>query len=119
MDLLAQVAHISSMLLGWPLIVYVLFVGIACTLASGFVQLRYFFYAWRYTFAPDKSELKVPSKADMSPFQAFINTLNISIGNGSVAGMATAIYSGGPGAALWVVIVSLILMTVRFAEVYL
>lgn len=101
--------------MGWPIIFYVIGASIITTVALGLVQLRYFFRAWKYTFAPSESE----TKSDMSPFQAFINMLNVSIGNGSLAGMATAIYSGGPGAALWLIIITILLMSIRFAEVFL
>jgi len=101
--------------MGWPLIIYVLGVSAMVTIALSFIQLRYFITSWKYTFFPSESE----EKSDMSPFQAFINTLNVSTGNGSLAGMATALYSGGPGAALWIIIITLMLMPVRYSEVYL
>lgn len=104
-----------AILMGWPIIIFVISVSIIVTLALNFIQLRYFITAWKYTFVPSQSE----GKSDMSPFQAFINTLNVSIGNGSLAGMATAIYSGGPGAALWIIIITVLLMSVRYSEVFL
>jgi len=55
----------------------------------------------------------------MSPFQAFMNVLSTNIGNGSVAGIATAIYAGGPGAAFWIFVFGLLSMALRFAEVFL
>lgn len=110
-----QISSVIEMVMDWPIIFYVIGVSIIVTCALGFVQLRYFFTAWKYTFMPSESE----HKSDMSPLQAFINTLNVSIGNGSLAGMATAIYSGGPGAALWIIIITLLLMSIRYAEVFL
>ena len=101
--------------MGWPIIFFVIGVSMIVTAALKFIQLRYFFTAWKYTFSPSHSEVK----SDMSPIQAFINMLNVSIGNGSLAGMATAIYSGGPGAALWIIIITLLLMAIRYAEVFL
>ena len=115
MDIVSQIGSTINVIMGWPIIIFVIGVAIIVTVALGFVQLRYFIGAWKYTFAPSESE----NKSDMSPIQAFINTLNVSIGNGSLAGMATAIYSGGPGAALWIIIITLLLMSVRFAEVFL
>ena len=100
-----QASAALNTFMGWPIILYVIGASIITTLALGFVQFRYFFTAWKYTFAPSVSE----HKSDMSPFQAFINMLNVSIGNGSLAGMATAIFSGGPGAALWLIIITLII----------
>jgi len=109
-----------SYVLGWPLILFVLGVSIFMTILTRCVQIRYFAKAWRYTLAPDKAAAAWEGgTTDMSPVQAFINTLNVNLGNGSIAGMATALFSGGPGAAIWVVIISLLLMAVRYAEVYL
>src|SRR5690348_13635021 len=102
---------VLNFLLGWPIMIYVVTVGVICTLAFRAIQVRYFMRAWRYAFASDTAQ----KQGEMSPAQAFIGTLNSNLGNGSIAGMATAIYSGGPGAAFWVVIIGLILMSVRFA----
>lgn len=113
--IISQAGSLVNVIMGWPIICFVIGGSIIVTLALGFIQLRYFFAAWKYTFTPSESV----GKSDMSPFQAFINTLNVSIGNGSLAGMATAIYSGGPGAALWIIIITLLLMAVRYSEVYL
>jgi alanine or glycine:cation symporter, AGCS family len=69
--------------------------------------------------AVSPSQKSVQQGGEMSPVQAFINTINSNLGNGSIAGMATAIYAGGPGAAFWLVIFGFILMVIRFAEVYI
>jgi alanine or glycine:cation symporter, AGCS family len=105
-----------AQLIGWPLIIYVMVISMFVTVALRFVQLRYFFYALKELIAPTA---KTASTGEMTPFQAFVNTLSSNLGNGSIAGMATAIHMGGPGAAFWVVAFGFILMAVRFAEVYL
>lgn len=103
--------------LGWPLIIITLAVGIICTVALNFIQIRYFFTSWKYVFFPEKQT--ATTSGNVTPIQAFINTLSANIGNGSFGGMATALYAGGPGAAFWVVAIGIIMMAVRFAEVYL
>jgi len=115
MQIEALLDAISSRLFGWPLIMYVVVICLFATFYLGFVQFRYFISSFRYTFFPPKSS----KKADMTPLQAFINTLNASIGNGSLAGMAVALYFGGPGAALWVLVMGILLMVIRYAEVFL
>lgn len=112
--MVACIHNLTEFFLGWPLIGYVLLASIICTVVFRWIQFRYFIYAWKTMFAPQKTVVK----GDMTPFQAFINTLSANLGNGSIAGMATAVYSGGPGAAVWVVIIGLLLMAVRYAEVY-
>ena len=91
-------SHLKEYMLGWPLIFYVIGISLLCTVLFGFVQFRYFFAACKKLLIPEKT-----TSGDMSPFQAFINTLSANLGNGGVAGMATAIFMGGPGAAFWVV----------------
>ena len=101
----------------WPTIIF--FVGIACiiTLVLNFVQFRYFFTAWKLLLFP--GAVKAGNKADMTPFQAFLNALSTSLGNGSIGGMATAVFSGGPGAAVWIFMYGILGMAIRYCEVYL
>jgi len=107
----------ASFLLGWPLIIYVITIALICTVALSFVQLRYFVRSWKLTLSPPT--LDSTTKIEMTPLQAFVNTLNTSLGNGSIAGMATAIYSGGPGAALWVLVIGFLTMSIRYSEIFL
>lgn len=104
--------------MGWPLIVIVVLVSLLCTIALGFVQFRFFISAWHYFFAPSE-HTKQARTADMSPFQALLNVLNSNLGNGTIAGMGIALYAGGPGAIFWLLVMGLLLMAVRFAEVFL
>jgi len=41
------------------------------------------------------------SQGDISPFQALMTALSATIGTGNIAGVATAIFLGGPGAIFW------------------
>lgn len=90
--------------------------AIITTVALNFVQFRYFFKSWKLVLGGGD---KVSTKGDMTPFQAFLNALNVGIGNGCLAGVATAIHAGGPGAAFWMFCAGLLEMALRFAEVYL
>lgn len=117
MDYVQVLQEWTAWFLGWPIIFYVVPISILCTFFLGFVQIRYFFTAWKLTLCPSKEANQ--SSGEMTSLQAFLNTLSANLGNGSLAGMATAVYAGGPGAALWVVIIGLLLMSVRFVEVFL
>lgn len=109
------IQRMSELVLGWPLMIFVILVSVACTIAFKFIQVRYFAYAWRVALSPSESA----GKAEMTPLQAFINTLSTNLGNGAIAGTAASIAIGGPGAAFWIIALSLVLMAVRFAEVYI
>jgi AGCS family alanine or glycine:cation symporter len=53
---------------------------------------------------------------DISPFQALMTALSATIGTGNIAGVATAIYFGGPGAIFWMWIIALFGMATKYAE---
>lgn len=114
--MLSSIMGLIEWLLGWPLIIYAIGTSILFTIALRFVQIRYFIASWRSVLSPSK---KSDEGRDMSPLQAFVNTLSTNLGNGSVVGSSVAVFMGGPGAALWVLLVGIALMSVRFAEVYL
>lgn len=101
--------------LGGPLVIYVVLISIICTVAFKFVQITHFFRALQALFSIEKTR----SEGGMTPFDAFLNTLSSNLGNGSIAGAAVAVFTGGPGAALWVLIIGLLLMAIRFAEIYI
>lgn len=106
-----------DVVLGWPVVIYVIGLSILCTFMVQWAQVRYFCTAWKLALTPSKE--KKDAHADMTPLQAFINTLSSNLGNGSIAGVATALCLGGPGAPIWILIVGFFLMAVRFVEIYL
>ena len=55
----------------------------------------------------------------LSPFQAFMTALAASIGTGNIAGVATAIVSGGPGALFWIWCYGFFATAIKFAEAVL
>jgi AGCS family alanine or glycine:cation symporter len=77
-----------------------------------FVQLRRFREALSSVAAPSASA----RTGVLTTFQAFATALSASIGTGNVAGVATAIVSGGPGAVFWIWCYGLLSMAVKFSE---
>ncbi len=55
----------------------------------------------------------------LTPFQAFMTALGASIGTGNIAGVATAIVSGGPGALFWIWVYGFVATAIKFAEAVL
>jgi alanine or glycine:cation symporter, AGCS family len=77
-----------------------------------FVQIFRFGDAIRETIASRQSSATGP----LSPLQAFMTSLAATIGVGNIAGVATAIVSGGPGALFWIWIYGFFAMPMKFAE---
>ncbi|MFV0277415.1 MAG: alanine:cation symporter family protein, partial [Parahaliea sp.] len=53
---------------------------------------------------------------DISPFAALMTSLSATIGTGNIAGVATAIALGGPGALFWMWMTALVGMATKYAE---
>ncbi|CDK30603.1 alanine/glycine:cation symporter family protein [Candidatus Babela massiliensis] len=102
-----------------PIVVLFVIVGVVSTIALRFVQFRYFFKSWQLVLAPQEKKKEGDKEDSLSPFQAFVNALSTSIGNGSLAGMATAVHEGGPGAVFWIFVLGIFALPIRFCEVYL
>ena len=96
-----------------PWVVAVLLgVGLFLTVRLRFVQFRRFGAAVRAMLvrpAPGAG-------GDLTPFQAFMTALGTSVGTGNIAGVATAIISGGPGALFWIWVYGFVAMAIKFAE---
>ncbi len=58
-------------------------------------------------------------QGDITPFQALMTALSATIGTGNIAGVATAIYFGGPGAIFWMWVIALFGMATKYAEAVL
>lgn len=55
-------------------------------------------------------------EGDISPFSALMTSLSATIGTGNIAGVATAVALGGPGALFWMWITALVGMATKYAE---
>jgi AGCS family alanine or glycine:cation symporter len=90
-------------------------VGLLLTFRLGFVQIVQFRAAFRAFFGIDEQE----AKGALSPFQTFMTALGATIGTGNIAGVATAIVKGGPGALFWIWAWGALAMAVKFTEAVL
>jgi AGCS family alanine or glycine:cation symporter len=88
--------------------------GLFLTVRLRFVQIRHF---------PDALRSLHPAKGGgdgaLTPFQAFMTALAASVGTGNIAGVATAIVSGGPGALFWIWCYGFFATAIKFTEAVL
>jgi AGCS family alanine or glycine:cation symporter len=97
-----------------PLVVVLLVVGLFLTLRYRFVQVRRFGEAVR-TMVPEQSG----TGGVLTPFQAFMTALAASVGTGNIAGVATAVVAGGPGAVFWIWCYGFFATAIKFTEAVL
>lgn len=114
------VGDINSVLWGvFVLIPLLCGTGIFYTFKLRFVQVRQFGLAARYLFGGATLFGKKADKTGMSSFQALATAVAAQVGTGNVAGTATALVSGGPGALFWLWVAAFFGMATIFAEAVL
>jgi len=89
--------------------------GLFLTVRLRFVQVRRFADGLR-TLVPAAQE---GARGPLTPFQAFMTALGASIGTGNIAGVATAVVSGGPGAVFWIWCYGFVATAIKFCEAVL
>ena len=113
-------ADLSDIVWGVWTIILLCGVGLLLTWKTKFVQVTNFKKALKLiSRGALKRDSSKEGTGDISPFQALTTALSATIGNGNVAGVATAIAIGGPGAAFWMWTVSLFGMATKYAEAVL
>src|SRR5687767_2573110 len=100
---------------GWPTIVLLLGTGLLLTIATRGAQFRYLALTFREVLG--KITQKELAPGSVSPFQAVATALASTVGVGNIAGVATAIAIGGPGALFWIWISGLLGMCTKYAEI--
>ncbi len=115
MDLLNQ---IRDLIWGLPLIILLLGTGLYLTILLKGIQIKGLFHALYLAFIKRK-EKEPDSQGDISHFEALMTALSATVGTGNIAGVATAITLGGPGALVWMWITGFLGMATKYAEAVL
>ena len=105
---------LNDLLWGKVLLVLLVGVGIGFTVASRFVQFRYFGEMFR--ILGSGQAFKRNKHGHLSSFQALVLSVAGRVGGGNIAGVAVAITLGGPGAIFWMWLVGLMGMATSFLE---
>jgi AGCS family alanine or glycine:cation symporter len=107
---------INSYVWGLPMIVLLIGTGILLTILTGAAQIRYLGRALTEVLGK-LTQKSGGGQGDVSPFQAVATALASTVGVGNIAGVATAISLGGPGALFWLWVSGLFGMCTKYAEI--
>ena len=118
--ILTLAERIDKVLWGPWTMVFIAGVSVYLTARSGLFQIRGFFYILQNTLG----RLRFGKKSDvvkgqMTPFQATTTALASTVGTGNIAGVATALSIGGPGAIFWMWLLAILGMMSKTAEITL
>lgn len=106
---------LNGLVWGWPMIVLLMGTGVLLTVLTGFIQFRRLGFALREVLG--KIFEKGEGSGSVTPFQAVATALASTVGVGNIAGVATAIFIGGPGALLWLWVSGILGMCTKYAEI--
>jgi AGCS family alanine or glycine:cation symporter len=119
-QLIEWTTYLRNFMWGNWMILLLLGTGLLLSIRTGFIQFRHigtsFKQMFRGAFRKDKSEKE---QGDIRPFQALATALSGTVGNGNIAGVATAIFWGGPGAIVWMWATAFVGMSTKYCEAVL
>ncbi len=119
MDIIMDINGIvNSFVWGPPMLLLIVGTGLYLSVRTGFFSLRKLGYVLKNTLLKmfDKEQV---GEGEVTAFQAVATALSATVGTGNIAGVATAIALGGPGAIFWMWLAAIFGMTTKFAEVVL
>jgi AGCS family alanine or glycine:cation symporter len=116
MDTLNTIVEAAGNLVWGPVMLCLLLgTGVYLTLGTRCISLRKLPLAMRMIFSKGDDQ----QEGHISSFQALMTALSATVGIGNIAGVATAIYSGGPGALFWMWVCALFGMATKYGEAVL
>jgi len=113
--ILTVLSKLDGIIWGLPLILLLLGTGIYLTIILRGLQFRALIPALYLALIKRSEE----GEGDISHFQALMTALSATVGVGNIAGVATAIAVGGPGALFWMWITGLLGMATKYSEAVL
>ena len=106
------IATFSNYLWGAPALIVLVGTGLLLTVRLNFIQIRGFREAVAITFG---KYLKADHSGENHPFKALCASLSATVGTGNIAGVATAVTLGGPGALFWMWMTAVLGMATKYA----
>ncbi len=105
---------INDIVWGPPMLILLVGTGVLLTFRLKALQFSNLIYAHKMIFKKNED-----SEGDITNYQALTTALAATIGTGNIAGVATAIAAGGPGAVFWMWVTGLVGMATKYAEAVL
>ena len=112
-QLQSVIGQINSYAWGVPMLILILGTGLFLSIGLKVMTIMRIPFAFRLLW-----QRRIPNEeaGDISPFNALMTSLSATIGTGNIAGVATAIFLGGPGAVFWMWVTAMVGMATKHAE---
>lgn len=104
---------VNGIVWGYPMLILIVGVGAFLTVGLSFMPIRRIGFGFKMLF---QGRLDTGEEGEISPFNALMTALAATIGTGNIAGVATAVSVGGPGAIFWMWVTAILGMATKYAE---
>ena len=115
---------VNDFVWGAPAIILIFGVGIYLTIRLKGVQFKNWSFLIKNTYVKafkkaSAEDAEGMTEGEITSFQAAMASVSAVVGSGNIAGVATAIVAGGPGALFWMIVAAIVGMATKFAEIAL
>ena len=107
-----MIKQLNGVVWGTPMLVLILGTGFFLMLGLRLIPIRKLAYGFTMLWEGRKGQ----GEGDISAFNALMTALSATVGTGNIAGVATAIFLGGPGALFWMWCTALVGMATKYSE---
>ncbi len=112
----ALITSVNGLVWGPPMLVMILGVGLFLSIGLKLMPVLKLGAGFRLMW---KGRTGEESEGEIPPFQALMTALSATVGTGNIAGVATAVFLGGPGALFWMWLTALVGMATKYSEAVL
>ncbi|WP_299734443.1 sodium:alanine symporter family protein [uncultured Endozoicomonas sp.] len=113
------ISQVNGIVWGPVMLVLILGTGLFLMLGLKLMPILKLGTGFKLMWSGRTSRSDEKDKGEISPFQALMTALSATVGTGNIAGVATAVFLGGPGALFWMWCTALVGMATKFAEAVL
>jgi AGCS family alanine or glycine:cation symporter len=110
------IKSINGLVWGPPMLIMILGVGLFLSIGLKLMPVLRLGAGFRLMW---KGRTGEESEGEIPPFQALMTALSATVGTGNIAGVATAVFLGGPGALFWMWLTALVGMATKYSEAVL
>ncbi|WP_207062974.1 sodium:alanine symporter family protein [Motiliproteus sp. SC1-56] len=118
-SLTGLISAVNGIVWGPMMLVLILGVGLFLQLGLRLMPIRKLGTGFRLMWGGRAARAGEDAEGEISPFNALMTALSATVGTGNIAGVATAVFLGGPGALFWMWCTALVGMATKFSEAVL
>lgn len=113
------IGEINGIVWGWPMLVLILGVGLFMSIGLKLMPILKLTTGFKLLAGGVHARKGEETDGEVPPYQALMTALAATVGTGNIAGVATAVFLGGPGALFWMWITALVGMATKYSEAVL